>query len=85
MDKTLNTSCLQKPKAQTPQFIPDKPFIGSFRVKGKIVDTETGKVKQYNMKPAERQTVNKYLAEENREYKLKMSGRVDILNNMLLR
>ena len=73
MKRAVNSGCLQKPKPQTPQFIPDKPYIGTFRVRGKVVD-EQGKVKQYSMRPKERVEVFSFLNQEDCEYYRKMTS-----------
>lgn len=64
---------LQKLRPQTIQYIPDKPFIGNFRVLGKCVDND-GKVKEYRLKRAEQKQVNDYLASEERDINARFRG-----------
>ena len=74
MDKVLNTSCLQKPKEQTLQFIPDRPRK-SFRVLGKRADID-GNVKEYRLKGKERSEIERFLECENRELMRKYNSRI---------
>lgn len=61
---------LQKPKAQTMQFIPDRPSR-SLRILAKRVDNE-GNVKTYMPNNEEKRQINNYLAKEQKEYNIKM-------------
>lgn len=72
MTKVCNIRCLQQPKGQTLQYIPDRPRRRLI-VKGKR-QLPDGNVKEYYLKGKELIDVNKFLNSEEREIQEHLSG-----------